>query len=102
MQVWLCNLKTTIIKKEQSAEDRYSSEPENAHPTGEFVIVAKFGGHVLHHLASRLANVIRERGMGGRERRMGGMGGREGMGGKERGTLKPGFSIFFNSILKFL
>ena len=39
-------------------------EPEKAHPTGEFVIVAKFGGHVLHHLASRLANVI---GQGGRE-----------------------------------
>ena len=27
---------------------------------GEFIIVAKFGGHVLHSLASRLANVIRE------------------------------------------
>ena len=37
-------------------------EPEKAHPTGEFIIVAKFGGHVLHHLASRLANVIRYRG----------------------------------------
>ena len=42
-------------KKEQGLEDRYSSEPEKAHPTGEFVIVAKFGGHVLHHFASRLA-----------------------------------------------
>ena len=31
-----------------------------AHLTGEFVIVAKFGGHVLRHLASRLANVGRE------------------------------------------
>ena len=28
--------------------------------TGEFVIVAKFGGHVLRHLASRLVNVIRQ------------------------------------------
>jgi len=28
--------------------------------TGEIVIVAKLGGHVLCHLASRLANVIRE------------------------------------------
>ena len=27
--------------------------------TGEFVIVPKFGGHVLHDLASKLANVIR-------------------------------------------
>ena len=32
--------------------------------TGEFVIVAKFGGHALCHLASRLANVI---GQGGRQ-----------------------------------
>ena len=40
-------------KKEQGTEDRYSSEPEKAHPTGEFIIVAKFGGHVLRHLASR-------------------------------------------------
>ena len=38
--------------------------PENAYPTGEFVIMAKFGGHVLRHLASRLANVIRQ---GGRQ-----------------------------------
>ena len=36
-------------------------------PTGEYVIEAKFGGHVLHHLASRLVNVIRQ---GGRERGM--------------------------------
>ena len=45
--------------KEQGAEDRYSSEPEKAHFTGEFVIVTKFGGHMLLHLASRLANVIK-------------------------------------------
>ena len=51
-------------KKEQGAEDRYSSEPEKAHPIGEFIIVAKFGGHVLCHLASRFANVIRQ---GGRQ-----------------------------------
>ena len=30
-------------KKYLSAEDRYSSEPEKAHPIGEFVIVAKLG-----------------------------------------------------------
>ena len=46
-------------EKEHSAEDRYSSEPQKAHPTGEFIIVANFGGHALRHLASRLANVIR-------------------------------------------
>ena len=51
-------------KKEHGAENKYSSEPHKAHPTGEFVIVAKFGGHALRHLASRLANVIRQ---GGRE-----------------------------------
>jgi len=42
--------------------DRYSSEPQKAHPTGEFVIVAKFGGHALRHLTSRLGNVIRQEG----------------------------------------
>ena len=54
----------TDEKKEYGAEDRYSSEPQKAHLTGEFVIVAKFGRHALCHLASRLANVIRE---GGRQ-----------------------------------
>ena len=29
-------------------------------PTGEFVIVAKFGDHVLYRLASSLSNVIRQ------------------------------------------
>jgi len=33
-------------KKEYGAEDKYLSEPQKAHFTGEFVIVAKFGGHV--------------------------------------------------------
>ena len=33
---------------------------EKAHLTGEFVIVAKFGGHVLCRLASSLSNVIRQ------------------------------------------
>ena len=54
----------TDERKEYGAEDRYSSEPQKAHLTGEFVIVTKFGGHGLHPLASRLANMIRE---GGRE-----------------------------------
>jgi len=52
-------------RKEYGAEDRYSSEPP--HLTGEFVIVANFGGHGLRHLASRLVNVIRQEGrQGGR------------------------------------
>jgi len=41
---------TTDERKEYGAEDRYSSEPQKAHLTCEFVIVAKFGGHALHHL----------------------------------------------------
>ena len=52
----------TDESKEYGAEDRYSSEPQKAHLTGEFVIVAKIGGHALRHLASRLANVVRQAG----------------------------------------
>jgi len=55
---------TTDERKEYGTEDRYSSKPQMAHLTGEFIIVAKIGGHVLRHLASRLANVIRQ---GGRQ-----------------------------------
>ena len=51
-------------RKEYGAEDRDSSEPQKAHLTSEFVIVAKFGGHALRHLASRLVNVVRQ---GGRQ-----------------------------------
>jgi len=40
----------------------YSLEPEKAYPSGEFVIVTKFGSHVLRRLASWLANVIRQGG----------------------------------------
>ena len=54
----------TDERKEYGAEDRYSLEPQKAHLTGEFVIVEKFGGHALRHLASTLANVIRQ---GGRQ-----------------------------------
>jgi len=32
---------TTDERKEYGAEDRYSSEPQKVHFTGEFVIVAK-------------------------------------------------------------
>ena len=48
----------TDERKEYGVKDRYSSEPQKAHLTGEFVIVAKFGGPALRHLASRLANVV--------------------------------------------
>jgi len=43
----------------------YSLEPGETHPIGEFVIVAKFNGRVLCHLASRLACVIRQGGRKG-------------------------------------
>ena len=51
-----------VEKIEHGAEDRYLSEPQKAHHTGDFIIVVKFGGYALRHLASRLANVIRQRG----------------------------------------
>ena len=66
MQVWLSYMKKTTITiqmKRKSMVQRthiYSLEPQKAHLTGEFVIVAKFGGHALRHLASKLANVIRQ------------------------------------------
>jgi len=46
-------------KKEQGVEVRQTSEPEKAHSMREFVIVAKFGEHVLICLASSPLNVIR-------------------------------------------
>jgi len=47
-------------KKEQGAEGGQTSEPEKAHLMGEFVIVAKFCGHMLHRLASSILNMIRQ------------------------------------------
>ena len=41
-------------RKEYGAEDRYSSEPQKAHLTGEFVIVAKFGSHHLVRIFKKL------------------------------------------------
>ena len=49
-------------RKKQGAEGRQTSKSEKAHPTGEFVIVAKFGDRVLRRLASSLSNVIRQAG----------------------------------------
>ena len=54
----------TDERKEYGTVDRYLSESQKTRLTGEFVIVAKFGGHALRHLASRLANVVRQ---GGRQ-----------------------------------
>ena len=45
---------------EEGAEGRQTLDPEKAHSTGEFIIVAKFGDHVLRHLPSNLLNVIRQ------------------------------------------
>ena len=78
--------KTTIpiqMKGKNMAQrtDTRSSEPQKAHLTGEFVIVAKFGGHALRHLASRLANVVRQEG---------------------RQTKNLVFAIFKKSVLKLL
>jgi len=55
--------KMTIIMKinnDQSAEGRQTLDPEKGHFNGEFVIVAKFGDHVLCHLASSLLTVVRQ------------------------------------------
>ena len=38
------------------------TDPQKAHLTGESIIVTKFGGYALRHLASRLVNVIRQGG----------------------------------------
>ena len=59
------NKKETIIiqmKRKSMAQrtDTRNLKSQKAHLTGEFVIVAKFGGHTLRHLTSRLANVIRQ------------------------------------------
>ena len=35
-----------FVTKEQGTEGRQTSDPEKTHPTGEFVIVARFGDHV--------------------------------------------------------
>ena len=72
-QVWLSYMKekmtiTRQMKRKSMEQDRCSLEPQKLHLTGEFVIVAKFGGHALRQLASRLVNVIRQGGIqGGRQ-----------------------------------
>ena len=62
-QVWLSYMKkTTIVNADEYGTEDILFGPEKVHLTGEFIIVARFGGHALHRLASRLANVIREGG----------------------------------------
>jgi len=54
-----------LLHKEED-KDKTSNKAQRAdtcwklktHPTGEFVIVAKFAGHVLHRLAYSLSNMI--------------------------------------------
>ena len=46
--------------KIKGTEGKYSSEPEKAHPTGEFIIVAKLSGHVLGCLASSLSILVKQ------------------------------------------
>ena len=58
--LWLCYIKKKKKKIKESAEGRHSLEPEKARLTSEILIVAKFGGHVLHCLASSLSNVVRQ------------------------------------------
>jgi len=54
---------TIILKMKEGTRSRgqtnFALESEKVHSTGEIVIVAKFGYHVLHCLASNLLNVIR-------------------------------------------
>jgi len=57
---------TTDKRKEYGAEDRYSSEHQKAHLTGEFVIVVKFGAHALRHLGSKLVKCDQAGREGGR------------------------------------
>jgi len=51
---------TTDKRKEYGTEDRYSSEPQQAHLTGELVIVAKFGGHSFSLLACECSQAGRQ------------------------------------------
>ena len=47
-----------VVTKEQQGQT--TLESEKAHITGEFVIVTKYGDHVLCCLSSSLSNVIRQ------------------------------------------
>ena len=69
MLLWLCYKKhnhNPQDKKGTKCSWQKNFEPEKAHPTGEFVIVAKFGDHALCCLTSSLSNVI---GQAGRQAR---------------------------------
>jgi len=47
-------------RSNKGTEGRHSSEPEKAYLTGKLVIVAKFGDHVLCHLAPSLSIAVRQ------------------------------------------
>jgi len=47
-------------RNQRGAEAPHSSEPQKAHPTGEFVVVAQNGGCVPFCLGSRLVTVVSE------------------------------------------
>ena len=47
-----------IEDKRQGDEGKHSPEPKKAHAIGEFVIVAKNGGHKMQHLAPSLVTVV--------------------------------------------
>ena len=61
-QVWLSYMKKTTITTQMKGKSMV--QRTDTRWNGEFIIMEKFGGHVLRHLASRLANVIRQ---GGRQ-----------------------------------
>jgi len=63
--LWLCNMKkkmTIFLKIKGRNKAQWGEKLCNLKrdPTGEFVIVVKFGDHVLCRLASSLSNVIRQ------------------------------------------
>ena len=51
---------TLKIKEGTRRRGQTNVGPQKTHFTGEFVIVAKFGDHVLRRLTSSLSNVIRK------------------------------------------
>ena len=50
--------KMTIIMSNNGTEGRQTLKSEKTHLTDEFIIVEKFGDHVLRRLASSLSNMI--------------------------------------------
>ena len=57
---WPCIIVKIKEGTSHRGRGRQASEPEKAHFTGKFILVANFGVHVLHRFASNLLNVIRQ------------------------------------------